>query len=161
MRHSTTDLISMDSIFRDLNRFAIGFEPMFTRIQNPTQSQGYPPYNLAQDGAEYVLELAVAGFREQDIDITLTNDRVLVVKGSRSTDDEHLDRQWLHRGIAARDFEKQFTLAEHIKVKSASLDHGMLTIGLEREIPESAKPRKIPIGNGSDVVDVELKNLAK
>jgi len=155
MRHSTTELLSMDSLFRDLNRFAIGFEPMFTRISSPSQTHGYPPYNLTQEDSIYRLELAVAGFTESDIDITLTNDRVLIVQGSRTTS-EDASKQYIHRGIAARDFERQFTLAEHIKVRSAHLDHGMLTIELEREVPEAAKSRKIPIGLGPTVVDVQL-----
>jgi molecular chaperone IbpA len=164
MRHSTTELLTnMDSLFRDLNRYAIGFEPMFTRISSPNQTAGYPPYNLTQEDNIYRLELAVAGFTDSDIDITLTNDRVLVVRGSRLTGDDG-EKQYIHRGIAARDFERQFTLAEHIKVRSAHLDHGMLTIELEREIPEAAKSRKIPIGLGPNVVDVQLtddKTVAK
>lgn len=155
MRHSNTELLSgMDNLFRDINRFAIGFEPVWHRMSQPTISAGYPPYNLTQQDDTYWLELAVAGFTDADIDITLTNDRQLVIRGSRKTDDIE-GVQYVHRGIASRDFERQFTLAEHIKVQNAQLEHGMLTVQLVREIPEAAKSRKIPITVGSRVIDMD------
>jgi molecular chaperone IbpA len=154
MRNQSTYLLpSMDDFFRDLNRFAIGFEPMITRIHslNPNQAAGYPPYNLENDGSTYRLELAVAGFKMEELEIYLTNDRVLMVRGSKSTDQS--ERNWIHRGIAGRDFERQFTLAEHIKIMGAKLEDGLLIIELEREIPEASKGRVIPITNGN-IIDV-------
>jgi molecular chaperone IbpA len=150
---STNLLPTMDELFRDLNRFAIGFEPMITRIHSlqPNQTAGYPPYNLESDGSTYRLELAVAGFKMEELDIFLTNDRILIVRGRKATDQN--ERNWLHRGIAGRDFERQFTLAEHIKVISAKMEDGLLIIELEREVPEANKGRIIPITNGS-VIDV-------
>jgi molecular chaperone IbpA len=150
MRHTQSQVINtMEDLFRDLNRFAIGFEPMIARVaSNPVT---YPPYNLTHDEHGYKLELAVAGFKMEELEIYLTNDRILMVRGSKSED--QLSRNWIHRGIAARDFERQFTLAEHIKVMSATIEDGLLIIELEREVPEASKGRLIPITNGN-VIDV-------
>lgn len=150
MRHPTSQVINtMEDLFRDFNRFAIGFEPMIARVaSNPVT---YPPYNLTHDEHGYRLELAVAGFKMEELEIYLSNDRILMVRGSKSEDQR--SRNWIHRGIAARDFERQFTLAEHIKVMSAKMEDGLLIIELEREIPEAAKGRVIPISNGN-VIDV-------
>ena len=150
MRHTSSHLTNaMEDLFRDLNRFAIGFEPMIARVaSNPVT---YPPYNLTHDENGYKMELAVAGFKMEELEIYLTNDRILMVRGSKTEDQN--SRNWIHRGIAARDFERQFTLAEHIKVISAKLEDGLLIIELEREIPEATKGRVIPITNGN-VIDV-------
>jgi molecular chaperone IbpA len=150
MRHTQSHVINtMEDLFRDLNRFAIGFEPMIARVtSNPVT---YPPYNLTHDENVYKLELAVAGFKMEELEIYLTNDRVLMVRGSKSEDQN--TRNWIHRGIAARDFERQFNLAEHIKVLSAKMEDGLLIIELEREIPEPSKGRVIPISNGN-IIDV-------
>ena len=146
MRHSPTTVVNS---MEDLLRFAIGFEPMFARItSNPVT---YPPYNLTHDENGYKLELAVAGFKMEELEIYLTNDRILAVRGSKA--DDAVERNFVHRGIAARDFERQFTLAEHIKVLGAKLEDGMLVIDLEREVPEPTKGRVIPI-TGSNVIDV-------
>jgi len=157
MRQITpSTLMNLDEMFRELNRYAIGFEPLFTRINtyNTRESTGYPPYNLDQDadGSHYRLTLAVAGFKQEELEISLSDDdRVLIVKGSKAKSD---DRQWIHRGIAARDFEKHFTLADRIKVTGAKLEDGLLAIELEREIPEEKKPRRIPIA-GAGIIDAE------
>jgi len=150
MRNTTSTIINnMEDLFRDLNRFAIGFEPMMARVHsNPVT---YPPYNLTHHDTIYRLELAVAGFKMEELEIYLTNDRMLIVRGSKSPD--QIERNWIHRGIAARDFERQFALAEHIKVIGAQLEDGMLVIELEREVPEAAKGRVIPITNGN-IIDV-------
>ena len=150
MRHPTSQVINtMEDLFRDFNRFAIGFEPMIAKVaSNPVT---YPPYNLTHDEHGYRLELAVAGFKMEELEIYLSNDRILMVRGSKSEDQR--SRNWIHRGIAARDFERQFTLAEHIKVMSAKMEDGLLIIELEREIPESSKGRVIPISN-CNIIDV-------
>ena len=146
MRHSPTTVVNS---MEDLLRFAIGFEPMFARISsNPVT---YPPYNLTHDENGYKLELAVAGFKMEELEINLTNDRILEVRGSKA--DDAVERNFVHRGIAARDFERQFTLAEHIKVLGAKLEDGMLVIDLEREVPEPTKGRVIPI-TGNNVIDM-------
>ena len=157
MRHITPSHLvnGLDEMFRELNRYTIGFEPLFTRLHtyNARESIGYPPYNLDQDadGTHYRLELAVAGFKQEELEVSITDDRVLVVKGSRIKND---DRTWIHRGIAARDFEKSFTLADRIKVIGAKMEDGLLIIDLEREVPEDKKPRRIPISTAG-IIDAE------
>jgi molecular chaperone IbpA len=150
MRHTQSHVINtMEDLFRDLNRFAIGFEPMIARVISTPVT--YPPYNLTHDDHGYKLELAVAGFKMEELEIYLTNDRILMVRGSKL--DDQNSRNWIHHGIAARDFERQFTLAEHIKVISAKMEDGLLIIELEREVPEASKGRAIPITNGN-IIDV-------
>jgi molecular chaperone IbpA len=153
---STSLLPYFDELFRDLNRYAIGFEPMITRLHslNPGQNSGYPPYNLEHDGSIYRLELAVAGFKMQELEVCVTNDRLLIIRGSKAED--QTARQWIHRGIAGRNFEREFNLAEYITVVDAKLEHGMLTIVLQNEIPDASKMRVIPITDGN-VIDVTGK----
>ena len=95
---------------------------------------------------EYRIDLAVAGFHREDIDITAEQNR-LIVKGQRG---EGEDQDYLHRGIATRSFERKFELADHVRVTDADLHDGLLSISLAREIPEAMKPRKISIGGAAD-----------
>lgn len=104
----------------------------------------YPPYNIAKFGQDrYRITMAIAGFSEQDVDITVHNN-LLTVKGQIQSNDDKVE--YLHRGIAQRAFEHRFQLADHVSVVSADLRNGLLDVELEREIPESMKPRKIRIG---------------
>jgi len=147
--------------FSPLFRHSVGFDRM-QRLLDATaqneQNNAYPPYNIEQLGEDgYQVTLAVAGFSEEDVDITLT-DRTLVVSGKMAdTEDDHV---YLHRGIAGRAFERRFELADHIKVKGASLNNGLLHIALERVVPESEKPRKIEIAAGSGAKAIEQKKAA-
>lgn len=128
-----------------LYRTAIGFDRLFSLLEsNQTQGNGgYPPYNVELvDENHYRIAIAVAGFAESDIDIT-AQDNVLVVKGARPT--EQKERTYLYQGIAERNFERKFQLAENIHVRGASLVNGLLYIELERVIPEAMKPRRIAI----------------
>ncbi len=110
--------------------------------------EAYPPYNIEKRSEdEYRITLAVAGFGESDLDIMVENDR-LTVSGKQETREEDQGKTYLHRGIAARSFERVFRLADHIRVESANLSDGLLTVDLVREIPEEKKPRMIPIKNG-------------
>ncbi len=133
--------------FSPLFRHSVGFERMqrlldaSARMESSTPS--YPPYNIEQMGEDaYRISLAVAGFSEQDLDVTV-EENTLVVTGKLAEDSE--DKKFLHRGIAGRAFERRFELADHIKVIGGSLINGLLNIDLEREIPEEKKPRKIAI----------------
>lgn len=136
--------------FSPLFRHSVGFDRMQRLLDAAAQTEqnnAYPPYNIEQLGENgYEVTLAVAGFADEDIDITLT-DRTLVVSGKMS--DDNAERTYLHRGIAGRAFERRFELADHIQVKGADLANGLLHITLERVIPESEKPRKIEIASGS------------
>lgn len=138
-----------------LYRSTIGFD-RFGSLLNATlgaekaASGGYPPYNIEVVGENaYTLTLAVAGFRREDIDIQLENG-VLTIRGKQETDGR--ERNYLHRGIANRAFERKFTLADHVEVAGAELAHGLLKLNLVKEVPEAMKPRRIEIGDGPDTV---------
>lgn len=130
------------------DRWSIGYEPLFHRLSDaaPTAKVTYPPYNITQFDEKYVLELAVAGFRRDELDITV-KDRTLTVASDTSVIEEAPGQKGkeLHKGIARRSFKLNFALAEHIEIKDAKLEDGILTITLEQEIPEKLKPRVIPI----------------
>ena len=130
-----------------LFRHSVGFDH-FDELLNGAlradQSGSYPPYDIIRDGEDrYQVVMAVAGFSEQDLNITV-KENVLTVAGKADTGEQG-ERTWLHRGIARRAFERTFRLADHVRVSNASLRDGLLTIQLERVIPEEAKPRMIPI----------------
>ncbi|MRT27409.1 Hsp20 family protein [Herbaspirillum sp. CAH-3] len=133
-----------------LYRTAIGFDrlaQMFDNAQRADQPS-YPPYNieLVAEG-KYRITMAVAGFARSEIDIETENE-TLKITGRKQKEDKQVN--FLHRGIAARDFEQRFQLANHIKVVGANLENGLLNIELVREIPEALKPRKIEIGAVED-----------
>lgn len=130
-----------------LSRFAVGFDNLFREMDklqlNATTNSTYPPYNIVNvDDEQFAVEIAVAGFEETDIDITLENS-VLTVTGSKG--DENDDRQYVYKGIAMRSFTRTFRLADHIEVEGAKLEKGLLIINLKKLIPEEFKPRKIEI----------------
>ena len=127
-----------------LNSWTIGFDRHFQlleELRNASKST-YPPYNIVQvdDGETYLIEIAAAGFTKEDIEVSVKENQ-LVVTGNRGAD----DAEYLHKGIASRDFEQSFALADDVKVVDASMKDGILTIRLEREIPEHKKPRTIKI----------------
>lgn len=133
----------------DLNplyRTLVGFDRLAGMIDHASRLDGvasYPPYNLEKTGENtFRIELAVAGFSQADLAIEL-KDGTLHIAGRKP--EPTGERAFLHRGIAERAFERRFQLADHVKVKGASLEHGLLVIDLEREIPESMKPRKVEI----------------
>jgi len=144
--------------FSPLFRHSVGFDRVQRLLDTAAQTDqnsAYPPYNIEQLGETgYQVTLAVAGFSEDNIDITMT-DRTLVVSGK--TNDSEAERTFLYRGIAGRAFERRFELAEHIQVKGAMLENGLLHIALERIVPESEKPRKIEIANASATKTIEQK----
>ena len=127
-----------------LSSWTIGFDRHFQlleELRNATKPT-YPPYNIIRvdDEENYLIEIAAAGFTKEDIEITL-RDNQLTVKGSKGGD----DADYLHKGIASRDFEQKFALADDVRVTGARMDSGVLTVTLEREIPEHKKPRTIEI----------------
>lgn len=131
-----------------LYRSTVGFDRVFDLLDTVGKSEtgGYPPYNIERlDENDYRVTLAVAGFAEDELDVEL-HENTLTVTGSRGDSDE--GRTFLYQGIAGRSFQRRFQLAEHVKVAGASLVNGLLNIELKREIPESAKPRKISISGG-------------
>jgi len=135
-----------------LYRSAIGFDRLASLLEQRAESQpSYPPYNIelvAED--KYRIVMALAGFNRNEVEIVAERD-TLHVTGRKQKDETQ--RTYLHRGIAARDFDQRFQLANHVKVTTASFDNGMLTIELVREVPEELKPRKIAIGDGNGTIE--------
>src|SRR5947199_4080809 len=121
-------------------------------LENNGLTQGqenYPPFDLIKLGDnDYRIELAVAGFKPDEIDIT-AQQNVLLVTGRKKDEDEQKNDQYVYRGIATRSFERRFALADHIQVRGADLKDGLLAIELKREIPEAMKPKKINIGGAA------------
>jgi molecular chaperone IbpA len=130
-----------------LFRASVGFDNL-TRVLDAAARQdgaqvSYPPYNIAKaSDDDYRITFAVAGFAQDDIDVVIENN-TLTVKGKVEQDNEGI--AYLHRGIAGRSFERRFQLADHIQVKNASLENGLLHVDLKREVPEALKPRVISV----------------
>ena len=136
-------------------RSMVGFDRLFDMIENQNRAQTgdkYPPFNIERRGEDaYRITLAVAGFKQGDLDIT-AHQNLLVVQGRKA--DETSAGEFLHVGIAQRGFERRFELADYVRVEGADLADGMLTIDLVREVPEAVKPKKIAIGgNRLEVVE--------
>jgi len=147
---SITLTSQLDDMFRDLNRFAVGFEPTLRMLDQvrTTQTSGYPPYDLESTGENsYRLSMAVAGFTADDLDITL-QDGVLSIEGKVRQEDT---RTYLHKGIAGRSFRRTFYLNTWVHVTGSTLSDGILTVDFVQEIPESMKPRKIAINTSAPV----------
>ena len=149
--------------FSPLYRTTVGFDHLSSLLDSVNRSDsnpnGYPPYNIELlDKDQYQITMAVASFAEKELDIQ-TEKQTLTVKGEKLPED--LERNYLHQGIAGRNFERRFQLADHVEVIGARLAHGLLHIDLAREIPEAMKPKSIPIGNGeSTLIDVAKQDAA-
>ncbi|HEY5775132.1 MAG TPA: Hsp20 family protein [Xanthomonadales bacterium] len=137
--------------FSPLYRTSVGFDRLAALMSSATrqdQGNGYPPYNILITSEDhYRITMAVAGFSDDEIDITSEQNRLLIT-GNRADESEE-QGEYLHRGIATRSFERRFNLADHVRVTGASLENGLLHIDLEREIPEAMKPRTIKIGKSA------------
>lgn len=130
-----------------LNRALLGFDELFNNFENRFANQinnSYPPYNiLKHDENSYELEIAVTGFDKSEITVEIDQNQ-LVVKGERVREDS-AETQYLHKGLATRDFTRSWTLAEHMEVGDGSIKNGVLTIALKRIVPEALKPRVLKI----------------
>jgi len=139
--------------FSPFRRSTVGFDRLFDMLENSNLGQpqeNYPPFDLIKKGDnDYCIQLAVAGFKPEEIDIT-AQQNVLLVSGRKSDENEEQGGDFIYRGIANRSFERRFALADHIQVKGADLKDGLLSIELVREIPEAMKARKINIGGGAE-----------
>ena len=132
-----------------LFRSTVGFDQLDklldTAFRDSARETSYPPYNIAKLGQDqYRITMAVAGFAEEDLDITV-HGNVLTVKGRIEKAEDGVE--YLHRGIAQRGFEHRFQIADHVRVEGAALDKGLLSIELLREVPEAMRPRKVAIGD--------------
>ena len=143
--------------FAPLYRSAVGFDRLAQMLEAAAKSEasnGYPPYNIETVGENaYRIELAVAGFRSEELTVE-AKENVLTVTGKKTANDEQ--RRFLHRGLAERNFERRFQLADYVVVTDAQLADGLLAISLKRELPESLKPRVIPIGAGKAAIEGEV-----
>ena len=121
--------------------------------------ENYPPYNIELlDENQYQIAIAISGFQTNDLTIN-TENQVLSIIGRKSSKSQR--RTFLHQGIAARDFERRFQLADHVKVKEATFNNGLLYIDLVREVPDSMKTKSVPIRNGDNsLTDVTRRNVA-
>lgn len=142
-----------------LYRSTVGFDQLFSMMdqlgafEQPTQS--YPPYNIEKLGDnEYRISLAVAGFSEADLTIQAEANS-LIIHGEKKANAEKTEADFLFQGIAARQFERRFQLADYVSVTSARLENGLLHVDLVREVPEAKKPRIIPIGEAPTLKTVE------
>ncbi|MBD1573954.1 Hsp20 family protein [Vibrio sp. S17_S38] len=138
--------------FTPLYRNAIGFDRLFNLMESnnaKNTSGGYPPYNIEQkDEHHYRITMAVAGFSDEQLDIT-QQENMLIVRGESQAEE---GKSYVYQGIAERDFERKFQLADYVKVIGATMENGLLHVDLEREIPDAMQPRKIAI-NGSKLLE--------
>jgi molecular chaperone IbpA len=137
--------------FTPFYRSTVGFDRLFSlfdQLSAGDNGQTYPPYNIERTGENaYRITIAVAGFGEKDLSLE-SKDNTLTVRGERK-EENGADREVLYRGIAGRAFERRFQLADHVEVRGAALENGLLHVDLVREVPEALKPRKIEITTGS------------
>jgi len=138
-------------------RSTVGFDRLFDLLENADAAQGgYPPYNIERsDENNYRVTIAAAGFAEKDLSVEVA-DGVLTVTGKR---EDAAKPAYLHQGIAGRAFERKFQLAEHVEVKGAKLENGLLHVDLERVVPEAKKPRRITI-NAPELKSIEGSKAA-
>jgi len=131
-------------------RSTVGFDRLFDALENSLRldaQDSYPPFDIVRTGEDsYRITLALAGFTPDDIDITVQQNQ-LIISGSKSEKEAEEGVEYIHRGIASRAFERRFQLADFVEVRDATFENGVLTISLERVVPEAMKPRKIEIGS--------------
>lgn len=145
--------------FSPLFRSTVGFDRVFDLLDNASRLSSvdnWPPYDIIKTGEdEYRVTLAVAGFGENELNVTQERN-LLVVSGERAANE---DIQYLHRGIAGRSFQRRFELADHVRVVGANLANGLLTVELKREVPEAMKPRRIDIKADISLPKVETTQI--
>ena len=149
--------------FDPLYRSTVGFDRMFSMLDQLEGTEGsvpsYPPYNIERNGENaFRISVAVAGFTDADLSIEV-KENTLRIRGEQ-TNDEEKSGDVLYQGIAARNFERSFQLADYVQVKGASLENGLLHVDLVREIPEAMKPRAIPIASSGKLLEVKPTKVA-
>jgi molecular chaperone IbpA len=151
LQNKERDMTQLPGIFsqlKELDKFFVGFDDQFNRLQKlhddlTKNIPSYPPYNIRKTGENtYVVEMAVAGFGQSEIDIEIDGDK-LIIRGNVSAENEASD--YVFKGIAARAFTRSFAIDDKVEVKGAELFNGMLKIALERMVPEEKKPKKIQV----------------
>jgi molecular chaperone IbpA len=148
--------------FTPLYRSAVGFDRLANLLESAartSQDTGYPPYNIETTGENaYRIEIAVAGFTPDELNIEV-KENLLTVTGRKTANDQP-QKTYLHRGLAERDFERRFQLADYVVVTDANLVNGLLSISLKRELPEALKPRRIEIGSGTPLIEGQVQGEA-
>jgi molecular chaperone IbpA len=147
--------------FTPLYRSSVGFDRLARMMDDAAnfESPAYPPYNIERVGDDdYRITIAIAGFSANDINLEVKGN-ALTVSGKK-TDKPEVKTEYLHQGIAGRNFERRFQLADHVEVTGADLNHGLLHIALKRTIPEALKPRTIAIKSGNEQKTIEAKQAA-
>jgi molecular chaperone IbpA len=150
--------------FAPFYRSTVGFDRMFSMLDQLGGVEGsapsYPPYNIERNGENaFRVSVAVAGFSDADLSIEARGN-ALTIRGEKQTNDEEKTDDVLYKGIAERTFERSFQLADHVVVKGARLENGLLHVDLVREIPEAMKPRTIPIASSGKVLEVQSTKVA-
>ena len=134
-----------------IHKFGIGFDSIFAdlnRLAQAPRGDNYPPYNIVKhDDDNYSIELAIAGFKKEDISIEVDQQQLIIKSKLKDADEDIVELEYLHKGISARHFERSFTLADHVFVKDAKMTDGILKVILERQLPEELKPRTIDISS--------------
>ena len=146
--------------FSPLYRSVVGFDRVADLLDSATReaAAGYPPYNIERTGDNsYRIEIAVAGFKPEDLHIEV-KENLLTVQGRKAANEEA--KRYLHRGLAERNFERRFQLADYVVVTDAALADGLLSLSLERQLPEALKPRKIEINAGAASTLIEAEKAA-
>ncbi|HML13350.1 MAG TPA: Hsp20 family protein [Xanthobacteraceae bacterium] len=145
-----------------LYRSTVGFDRLFSLLDQSTgfeSAPSYPPYNIERTGENaYRITVAVAGFAEPELSIEV-KENTLTIRGEKQVKQNEKTGEVLYQGIAARAFERRFQLADHVEVKGAALENGLLHVDLAREIPEAMKPRSVPINGGAAKV-IDAKKAA-
>jgi molecular chaperone IbpA len=138
--------------FSPLYRSVVGFDRLAALLEAAAKTEAstnWPPYNIESTGEDaYRIELAVAGFRPEELNVDV-RENVLTVQGRKTANDDEAQRRYLHRGLAERNFERRFQLADYVVVTDAQLRDGLLSISLKRELPEAMKPRRIEIASSA------------
>ncbi len=142
--------------FSPLYRSAVGFDRLAGLLESAarTTEAGWPPYNIETTGENaYRIEVAVAGFAPDELNLEVKENLLTITGRKTANDDAAAQRTYLHRGLAERDFERRFQLADYVVVTEANLVNGLLTIELKRELPEALKPRRIEIGAARPLIE--------
>jgi molecular chaperone IbpA len=151
--------------FTPLYRSAVGFDRMANLLESAartSQENGWPPYNIETTGENaYRIEIAVAGFGPDELNIEVKENLLTVTGRKTANDDAATQKTYLHRGLAERDFERRFQLADYVVVTDANLVNGLLSIALKRELPEALKPRRIEIGAGQPLIEGKAEKTAE
>ena len=131
--------------FGQFSPFSVGFDEIFNTLQRASIPQSnYPPYDILKEDDKYIIRIAIAGFKKSDVDIEI-EDNTLTVSVCREDNTGKQKAEFLHKGISSKEFYKSFALAEYVEVKKATMSDGILRIMLEKNIPDSEKPKKIKI----------------